>query len=487
MKIKKFEDLNIWKLSLRITKEIYDLTAKKEFSKDFSLRDQIRRAIISVSSNIIEGFEKNNNNEFVRFLKISKGSIGETRNQLYIALTVGYITKEEFNKINSDLEDLANQNGKLISYLQKYKKTQLANSLTRNKLINNNVSGFAELPTVIVLSLIILAIGIGLMTRTSTETEMRKTSLFSQESFYLSDSGVDDALLKIARNKLAEPKGVSAFSTTSLRVGISMEGTSTTVSTSTIFSLSKLKGEYKDTKTIIEVSEYGKINTTTASWRQAITKGSFVGALNFDGTNDYVTTSLDTLLTDTIEVWFRPSDNNCRGIVGYNTCPTFDAYQQTIGRKTDGTIFFYVFDGGAKFIYGSTVTQSNQWSQAVAIRDGGTNTSKLYVNGIYQGQVSESSWGGGTFKIGAAAWYSGPSGTAYFNGIIDEVRVYSRVLSPTEIAEHYQGVFKDETGLVGHWSFDKIESNGTVIDKSGQGNTGTLKPSYPDNCPAWIE
>jgi len=62
MKIKRFEDLNIWKLSLQITKEIYDLTAKKEFSKDFKLRDQIRGAIISVSSNIVEGFEKKNNN-----------------------------------------------------------------------------------------------------------------------------------------------------------------------------------------------------------------------------------------------------------------------------------------------------------------------------------------------------------------------------------------------------------------------------------------
>ncbi len=93
MKINKFEDLNIWKLSLKIIKDIYDLTAKKEFSKDFELRSQTRKSIISVSSNIVEGFEKNNNNEFIRFLKIAKGSLGETRNQLYIALAVGYITK----------------------------------------------------------------------------------------------------------------------------------------------------------------------------------------------------------------------------------------------------------------------------------------------------------------------------------------------------------------------------------------------------------
>ncbi len=124
MKINRFEDLNIWKLSLKITKEIYDLTAKKEFSRDFSLRDQIRRAIISVSSNIVEGFEKNNNNEFIRFLKIAKGSAGEARNQLYIALAVGYITKQEFDKVNEELEDLANQIGGFIAYLEKKRQNK---------------------------------------------------------------------------------------------------------------------------------------------------------------------------------------------------------------------------------------------------------------------------------------------------------------------------------------------------------------------------
>lgn len=118
MKIKKFEELNIWKLALKITKEIYDLTAKKDFSRDFNLRDQIKKSIISVSSNIVEGFEKNNNNEFIRFLKIAKGSAGETRNQLYIALVVKYITRDEFSKINKNLEDLAGQIGGFIVYLE---------------------------------------------------------------------------------------------------------------------------------------------------------------------------------------------------------------------------------------------------------------------------------------------------------------------------------------------------------------------------------
>lgn len=121
MLIKTFEDLPVWVLSLKITKEIYDLTSSGKFTKDFGLRDQIRRAIVSVSSNIVEGFEKNNNNEFVRYLKIAKGSVGEVRNQLHIALVVGYITGDEFNRTNTQLINLGNQIGGFIVYLTKKK------------------------------------------------------------------------------------------------------------------------------------------------------------------------------------------------------------------------------------------------------------------------------------------------------------------------------------------------------------------------------
>lgn len=122
MKIIRFEDLQIWKLSLQITREIYDITSKKDFSKDFGLRDQIRRAIISVSSNIVEGFEKNNNNEFIRFLGMAKGSVGEVRNQLYIALTIKYIAQEEFDHLHLRVDQLSKQIGGFIKYLQDKRK-----------------------------------------------------------------------------------------------------------------------------------------------------------------------------------------------------------------------------------------------------------------------------------------------------------------------------------------------------------------------------
>ena len=126
MKYTKFEELPIWKESLVITKIVYDLTSLVPFSKDFGLKDQVRRAIVSVSSNIVEGFEKSNNNEFVRFLKIAKGSVGEVRNQFYIALEVGYVEKKEFEELNTKLEKLGANIGGLINYLEKFKKQQSA-------------------------------------------------------------------------------------------------------------------------------------------------------------------------------------------------------------------------------------------------------------------------------------------------------------------------------------------------------------------------
>ena len=130
MKITRFEELKIWQQGIKITKQIYDVSAKKELSKDFALRDQIRRAVISISANIVEGFEKNNNNEFIRYLKIAKGSVGEVRNHLHIALTISYITIKEFETINQQLKELGKQIGSFISYLTTNRRAHEFNSRT---------------------------------------------------------------------------------------------------------------------------------------------------------------------------------------------------------------------------------------------------------------------------------------------------------------------------------------------------------------------
>ena len=84
MAVRYFEDLEVWKEARRLTNEVYATTRDTGFSKDFGLRDQIRRAAVSVMSNVAEGFERGGNQEFVQFLYIAKGSCGEVRSQLYV-------------------------------------------------------------------------------------------------------------------------------------------------------------------------------------------------------------------------------------------------------------------------------------------------------------------------------------------------------------------------------------------------------------------
>jgi four helix bundle protein len=92
MNIKKFEDLEIWQLSRQLTGQVYNVTKDSSFSKDIGLVNQIRRASVSIMPNIAEGFERGSNKEFIQFLYIAKGSSGELRSQLYIALDQDYIS-----------------------------------------------------------------------------------------------------------------------------------------------------------------------------------------------------------------------------------------------------------------------------------------------------------------------------------------------------------------------------------------------------------
>lgn len=92
---------------------------QEKFAKDYWLRDQIRRAIVSVSSNIVEGFERDSNNEFARFLKMAKWSLWEVRNQLYIAHEVWYINESTMKNTMKELTDLWNQIWWFIKYLKK--------------------------------------------------------------------------------------------------------------------------------------------------------------------------------------------------------------------------------------------------------------------------------------------------------------------------------------------------------------------------------
>ena len=98
--IKNFEELEVWKIAMELCMEVYNLTNKELFSKDFALKDQIRRSAISIPSNISEGYERDGINQFLYFLAISKGSCGELRTQLRIASNLNYISNIEFDILN---------------------------------------------------------------------------------------------------------------------------------------------------------------------------------------------------------------------------------------------------------------------------------------------------------------------------------------------------------------------------------------------------
>ena len=116
--IQNFEDLNVWQRTRELSGSVYELTKKKDFSKDYSLVDQIRRSSISVLSNIAEGFERGSNKEFIQFLYIAKGSCGEVRSQLYIALDQRYIIEEDFNACKILCMKISGMISNLISYLK---------------------------------------------------------------------------------------------------------------------------------------------------------------------------------------------------------------------------------------------------------------------------------------------------------------------------------------------------------------------------------
>ncbi len=117
-KIDKFEDLEAWRLARALTLKIYTATRTGEFAKDFGLKDQIRRASVSIVSNIAEGFDRKSNKQFIQFLEIASGSSSEVKAQLYVALDVGYISQDQFSDLFADASRVGQMLTKLLQYLR---------------------------------------------------------------------------------------------------------------------------------------------------------------------------------------------------------------------------------------------------------------------------------------------------------------------------------------------------------------------------------
>jgi four helix bundle protein len=116
--IQSFEELEVWKKAREFAKSIYDISQNNTLSKDFELKNQMNRSSGSVMDNIAEGFERGGNKEFVQFLAIAKGSVGETRSQLYRALDREHIEKETFETLKSEALSISKMLSSLINYLK---------------------------------------------------------------------------------------------------------------------------------------------------------------------------------------------------------------------------------------------------------------------------------------------------------------------------------------------------------------------------------
>lgn len=121
--IERFEDIKSWQQGRELCKLVYQLTRKGEFRRDWGLQDQMRRAAVSIVSNIAEGFESQNDSTFVRYLYIAKASSGELRAQAHVAQDQGYISADESQALRGLAGDVSRLISGLIAYLQSHPRS----------------------------------------------------------------------------------------------------------------------------------------------------------------------------------------------------------------------------------------------------------------------------------------------------------------------------------------------------------------------------
>ena len=115
---KRFEDIHAWHKARKLVVQIYLLSGKGEFGKDFELRGQIRRSSTSIVANIAEGQGRRTDRDFAHFLNISLGSLAETKSHMYLALDLGYVSEEAFSEIYESLDEVGKMVFSLASHLR---------------------------------------------------------------------------------------------------------------------------------------------------------------------------------------------------------------------------------------------------------------------------------------------------------------------------------------------------------------------------------
>ena len=117
-KFSKFEEIQAWQKAKDLTLLIYQKTAEEKFAKDYGLKDQIRRASVSIMANIAEGHGRRTNAEFANFLNIARGSAAEVQSHLYIAFGLNYINQKDFDELYQTLTEISRMTLSLAQYLR---------------------------------------------------------------------------------------------------------------------------------------------------------------------------------------------------------------------------------------------------------------------------------------------------------------------------------------------------------------------------------
>ena len=120
--IQRFEEIEAWQTARRLTRLFYELSDEGAFARDYGLRDQMRRAAVSIMSNIAEGFESRTTSLFIEYLGRAKASCGELRAQLYVALDAGYLERQQFDQLFQEAKICSRQIAAFIRYLQSLPK-----------------------------------------------------------------------------------------------------------------------------------------------------------------------------------------------------------------------------------------------------------------------------------------------------------------------------------------------------------------------------
>ncbi|MBI3550285.1 MAG: four helix bundle protein [Elusimicrobia bacterium] len=121
--VERFEELIAWQKARRFTSEIYKVTGKEPFSKDFGLSRQLQRAAVSIMSNIAEGFERHRLGEFHQALSVAKASCAEVRSHLYVALDVGNLDQSKFNSLDAEAKEVARIVGGIRGSIEKKRQS----------------------------------------------------------------------------------------------------------------------------------------------------------------------------------------------------------------------------------------------------------------------------------------------------------------------------------------------------------------------------